>query len=62
MANIASGMEVQKLLDGIEFPADKQALIKNAKEKGAPNNVMSALNSLPSRDYESAEDVLSLLS
>jgi hypothetical protein len=60
MANVTA-MDIQKHLSGIDFPCDKQTLIKQAKDKGAPGDVVGMLNSLPNRQFESMEDVSSEL-
>ncbi len=57
---VSSG-EIQKSLAGVNYPADKQMLIKHAKDKNSNNDVISALNSLPDRAYTSSDDVSSEL-
>jgi hypothetical protein len=57
MANTTPTVDVQKYLSGISFPADKQTLIQYAKNRGAPQNLISALNGIPNRSYDSIEDV-----
>ena len=51
-----SPTDIRKNLSGASYPADKQALIKHAKDKGA-NELVGALNGLPDRQFTSAEDV-----
>ena len=56
-----SPVEVQKTLGGIDFPANKQALIKHAKERGASGEIINAMNGLPNKDYLNSADVSSEL-
>ncbi len=56
MANV-SPIEIQKALGGVDYPADKEDLIQNAKKKNANNDVLSALKDLPDRKYENPADV-----
>ncbi len=51
--------EVQKYLSGIDFPADKAEIISYAKSKGAPNEVIDALNGLPDMDYNNSAEISS---
>lgn len=56
MATITS-VDLQKYLAGLNFPANKQAIIQFAKTKGASPEVVSALNGLPNREYTDNADV-----
>jgi hypothetical protein len=47
-----SFIEVQKYLSGVDYPADKQTLVQHAQEKGAPQEVLDALQSLDDRSYD----------
>lgn len=49
--------QIQKFLGGMNYPASRDDLIKHAKSKGADDNMISTLNSLPDESYESAADV-----
>lgn len=64
MANTSSGdsgkinpIEVQKYLSGIEYPADKQAIVDIAREQGADDQILSALEQLPDEQFETPADV-----
>ena len=58
MANIGtSAASVEKSLKGIDFPASKQDLINHAKKNNAPQEVLSILNDMPERQYQTAADV-----
>ena len=52
-----STVEIQSYLDDISYPSNKKTLIRYAKEKGAPGDVIRALKDLPDRQYESPIDV-----
>jgi hypothetical protein len=56
MADI-NPIQVQKALGGIDYPASKEDLVKHAEEKGADEEVLSALKDLPDRKYETPADV-----
>ncbi len=56
MADV-SPIEIQKVLGGVDYPAEKEDLIKNAEKKYASDDVLSALKDLPEKKYESPADV-----
>ncbi len=56
MADV-SPIEIQKALGGVNYPAEKEDLIKNAEKKYAKDDVLSALKDLPDKKYESPADV-----
>ena len=41
----------------MDYPASKEDLVKHAEEKGADDEVLSALKDLPDRKYETPADV-----
>ncbi len=49
--------ELQKYLDGLEYPATRQKVLDHALAEGAPEHVISTLNRFPERIYESYEDL-----
>jgi hypothetical protein len=49
--------ELQVLLEGVPLPADKQALIRHAREQQASPDELAALEQLPEREYDSLDDV-----
>lgn len=53
----ASFAEVQKHLAGISYPAAKDDLVRRAREQDAPDGVMSLIEGLEDRTYESPADV-----
>lgn len=52
-----SPVEVEKFLRGLDFPSGKDGLISKARDNGAPDDVISLLDSLPEQDYHSPIDV-----
>ncbi|HYD62025.1 MAG TPA: DUF4142 domain-containing protein [Noviherbaspirillum sp.] len=50
-------IQIQKFLKGVDYPASKQALIENAKNLGADENVCASLEQLPDEDFQTPADV-----
>ncbi|NJO72814.1 MAG: DUF2795 domain-containing protein [Leptolyngbyaceae cyanobacterium RM1_406_9] len=50
-------IQLQKHLKGIDYPVNKENLIKHAKEHGADENVISVLDQLPDKEFETPADV-----
>ena len=51
-------IQVQKFLGGMDYPANKDEIVKHAKSKGADENVMGTLEQLPDDDdYQTPADV-----
>jgi hypothetical protein len=50
-------IQVQKFLGGIDYPADKDTLLRAAKDHGADDDVMDTLNRLPEKKFNSPNDV-----
>lgn len=50
-------IQLQKHLKGMDYPASKQDLINHAKQQGADENALSALEQLPDEQYETPADV-----
>lgn len=49
----ANPVELQKHLKGVDYPADKQVLIKCAQQQGANTEVISLLEKLPeNKEYD----------
>lgn len=55
-------IQLQKYLKGIDYPADKNTLIENAKKLGADENVCSSLENLPDQKFDAPVDVSQALS
>lgn len=59
--NDVSPLSLQQYLTDIEFPTDKQNIIDHAREKGADDNIISALEKLSDDTYDSSTDVINNL-
>ncbi|GGW37790.1 DUF2795 domain-containing protein [Streptomyces xantholiticus] len=46
-------IELQKALGGVGYPADKKQIMDQAKQHGADQKVMKALDALPEKTYDS---------
>ncbi len=54
-------IQAQKFLGGMNYPAGKQQIVEHAREKGADENVLSALEQIPDREYDGPNAVSSEL-
>ena len=52
-----SAVQIQQYLTGMEYPADKQALLDTAESNSAPDDVMEFMNKLPEQTYNAQADV-----
>ncbi len=50
-------IEVQKALKGVNYPAKKEDIVRNAKEQGADEEILRALENLSAEEFESPTDV-----
>jgi hypothetical protein len=41
----------------MHYPSEKQTLVNNAQNKGAPDDVMDLINKLPAKTYNSPIDI-----
>ncbi|MCC2660586.1 MAG: hypothetical protein K0R37_1360 [Arthrobacter sp.] len=62
MSETPNPIQIQKFLGGIDYPATRDALIERAQESGADGNVISALENLPDKEYDSPTAVSSAIS
>lgn len=46
-------VQIQKFLGGLDYPVGKQDVLAKAREKGADEKVLKALESIPDRQYDS---------
>ena len=44
-------IQAQKFLSGLDYPASKQQIVDHAQNQGADENVRSALEQIPDREY-----------
>ena len=52
-----SSAQVEKYLQGVDYPTRKADLIKQAQQNGAPPEVMNLLRQLPEETYQKPTDV-----
>jgi hypothetical protein len=45
-------IQLQKALGGVDYPADKERLVRHAEEQGADEQVLDALRKIPDRQYD----------
>jgi hypothetical protein len=55
-------IELQKYLKGVDYPASKTELLERAKSNGAPDDVLSALQSASQDSFDAPTDVSSAIS
>jgi hypothetical protein len=56
MTQRANPIDVEQVIKSRLFPASKTDLVKFAEEKKASSQIISALRSIPDRQYTSASD------
>ncbi|HTN32229.1 MAG TPA: DUF2795 domain-containing protein [Pseudomonas sp.] len=54
----ATGDHVSRYLHGLDFPADRDRLLRKARENGASEAVLRMLEAMPAQDYGSMADIL----
>jgi len=52
MASSPSPIDLQKALGGIDYPASKDDILRTARDNGADDSVLSALEGIPDRSYD----------
>ncbi|WP_207457417.1 DUF2795 domain-containing protein [Desertivibrio insolitus] len=62
MADTPNPIQVQKFLGGIDYPASKEDIVKNAESSGADETVLEALKNLPDQEYDAPTAVSSAIS
>jgi hypothetical protein len=50
-------IQLQKYLRGVDYPADKQTLVERARENGADDDILRALENLRTDKFNSPKDV-----
>ncbi|MGW0433561.1 DUF2795 domain-containing protein [Micromonospora sp. NPDC003197] len=55
---MATNAEVLRYLTSMDFPADKQDIIREAERAGAPPDVLKALRAMPPVDYHNTNEVV----
>lgn len=52
-----SAAEIEKYLKGMEFPCDKSALLQQARDNQAPDEVLDLLEDFPEQQFDSVIEV-----
>ncbi|RVX39649.1 uncharacterized protein DUF2795 [Nonomuraea polychroma] len=52
MSTAPNPIDLQKCLSGVNYPASKDDLVKAARDHGAGNDIVKALESMPDREYD----------
>lgn len=60
MANF-NPADIEKALQGMNFPGDKQAVLAKARENNAKQEELDALKALPERQYANSAEVTEAL-
>lgn len=50
-------VQLQKFLGGVDYPTDKETLVRHAQSRGADANVLEVLRNLPMERFNSPNDV-----
>jgi Protein of unknown function (DUF2795) len=50
-------IQLQKHLSGVDYPASKEELVKHARQRGADQEALRTLESLPRDRFNSPNDV-----
>ncbi len=53
----ANPIQIQKYLKGVDYPANKRALIDAARDHGADESVCASLEQLPDKEFQTPADV-----
>jgi hypothetical protein len=62
MSDAPNPIQVQKFLSGVDYPAQRDALVSTAEEQGADDAVLEALRGLPDQEFDSPTAVSSAIS
>jgi len=54
---MVSPIDIQKALSGMDYPANKDQILRKAEENGADDQVLEALRKIPDRDYDGPSGV-----
>ncbi|MFI7446799.1 DUF2795 domain-containing protein [Nonomuraea sp. NPDC049714] len=52
MATAPNPIQLQKHLKGVDYPASKSDLVAAAREHGADQDIIKALEAMPDREYD----------
>lgn len=57
ISGLINPIQLQKFLKGIDYPADKDTLVKTAQHNGADDRIIDTLKRLQQNDFNSPNDV-----
>jgi hypothetical protein len=52
VADAPNPIQIQKFLGGMDYPVTKDTILSTAKEQGADDEVLRALERIPDREYD----------
>lgn len=52
-----NSIEMQKFLGGVDYPINKQKLLKHAQKRNADRRIVEAIEKLSEKNYESPAEV-----
>ena len=55
-------IDVQKHLGGLDYPASKDDIVRKARDSGADDDLVQALEGLPDQSHDAPTDVSAALS
>ncbi|MBW8805872.1 MAG: DUF2795 domain-containing protein [Catenulisporales bacterium] len=61
MTTAPNPIEMQKHLSGVDYPADRETLLRTARENGADDDLVRQLEQLPDRQYSGPDEVTEAL-
>ena len=61
MSDTPNPIQVQKHLGGIDYPATKEDILASARESGADDDIMKALEAIPDGEYDAPTAVSSAI-
>ena len=56
---MVSPIDIQRALKGMDYPASKNDIVRQAEENGGNEEVVEALRKIPDREYEGPSGVSS---
>jgi hypothetical protein len=56
---MASPIDIQKALSGLDYPATKDQILQHAEQNGADQEILDALRQIDDREYEGPSGVSS---
>ena len=62
MADTPNPIQIQKFLGGMDYTVDKETILSTAKNKGADENVLQALERIPEQEYDAPTAISKALS